>query len=166
MHLIDLYLKRESCRNFNGQPVDKQLILEILNESRLTPSARNSQPWHFWLIDDVAVRQHITSDLSAFTQQAGGMVIITTEDRVFIPAYKKHDYQSFDVGSVSSHIILSAANKQLSTCLIGSFDDEHVKHHIPSLKDQKIHIIILFGYTDDLPREKERQPLENILTIV
>ncbi len=166
MNLLDLYLKRESCRNFSGEKVDRNILLEILDEAKLAPSARNSQPWHFWLIEDVNIRQEITSDLSEFTKDAGGMVIITTEDRKFIPSYKRHDYYSFDVGSVSSHILLSAANKNIQTCLIGSFDDDHVKTHIPSLKNEKIHIIILFGYANDKPRVKERLELKEILSIV
>lgn len=166
MKLKELYLKRESCRNFNQKRVDKSILLEILDEARLAPSASNSQPWHFWLIDDEKIRAHITSDLRAFTQLSGGMVIITSEDRVFIPQPRRHDYYSFDIGGLTSHIILSASERNIQTCLIGSFDDDHVKKVLPILKDEKIHIIILFGYCDDKPREKDRFNLKDKLTIV
>lgn len=166
MDLKALYLKRESCRNFSGKQVDKKLLLDILEEARLAPSASNSQPWHFWLIDDQEKQFNITSDLREFTRKLGGMIIITSVDRIFTPSPRKHDYYGFDIGGITAHIMLSASQRGIQTCLIGSFDDEHVKSVLPQLKDEKIHIIILFGYSNDKPREKDRYPLKDKLTIV
>ncbi len=166
MNLKELYLKRESCRNFNGEKIKKEVILEILDEARLAPSARNSQPWHFWLVENEELFSKMTGDLREFTQKAGGMVIITTDNRIFVPQPRRHDYYGFDVGGLTSHIILSAANKGIQTCLIGSYDDDFVKRTIPELKNEKIHIIVLFGKTSDKPREKDRLLLKDQLTIL
>ena len=166
MNLKELYLKRESCGNFSGKKIKKEVILEILDEARLAPSARNSQPWHFWLVENEELFKKMTGDLREFTRKAGAMVVITTEDRVFVPQPRRYDFYSFDVGGITSHIILSAENRGIKTCLIGSFDTDFVKKTIPELKNEKIHIIVLFGKSDDKPREKDRFSLEDKLTIL
>lgn len=166
MKLHDLYLKRESCRNFTGEKVSKEVITDILSEAMLAPSAVNRQPWYFHLIENEEIMSNITKPWREFTHHAGGMVVITTDNDPFVPQLRRHDFRSFDVGGISSHIILSAAERNVHTCLIGSFDDDLVKAELPMIANRKIHIIVLFGYGKDAPKEKIRVPLEERLTVV
>ena len=47
----ELILKRESCRNYNGEPVSTDLLLECVDAARLSPSACNSQPWKYYIVN-------------------------------------------------------------------------------------------------------------------
>ncbi len=163
MELKQLFLRRESCRNFNGKKVNKQTIMDILDEARLAPSARNNQPWHFWIIDNSETFKDLTSPLREFTQKAGGMVIITKPKNL---EYGRHDYANFDAGVVTAFITLAAMNKNVQTCIIGSYDDDKVKLVVPALKNEDIQIMILFGYSEDEPRVKTRVDLANMINII
>ena len=35
----ELILKRESCRNYNGEPVNTELLIKCVDAARLSPSA-------------------------------------------------------------------------------------------------------------------------------
>ena len=46
----ELINTRQSCRSFNGQPVEKEKLEELVKAVRLTPSACNSQPWRLRVV--------------------------------------------------------------------------------------------------------------------
>lgn len=51
MNFNELILKRESCRNYNGEPVNTDLLIKCVDAARLSPSACNSQPWKYYIIN-------------------------------------------------------------------------------------------------------------------
>ena len=52
MEFQELILKRQSTRKYLVKDVDKALVAKCLEAARLAPSACNSQPWHFIVVDD------------------------------------------------------------------------------------------------------------------
>lgn len=44
MDFKELQLKRESCRIYSDKPVPRELLTELIEVGRLSPSACNSQP--------------------------------------------------------------------------------------------------------------------------
>lgn len=52
MNFNELILKRESCRNYNGEPISTDMILKCVDAARLAPSACNSQPWKYYIVND------------------------------------------------------------------------------------------------------------------
>ena len=52
MKFIELVRKRESTRKYLSKPVPREIIDQCLEAARLAPSACNSQPWSFLVVDD------------------------------------------------------------------------------------------------------------------
>jgi nitroreductase len=50
--LLDLLNKRTSIRSFTGENIPVEIIDNILEAGRLSPSGGNEQPWKFGVIDD------------------------------------------------------------------------------------------------------------------
>lgn len=50
--ILELLKKRYSVRNFKDMPIQENIILEILEAGRLSPSGGNAQPWRFGVISD------------------------------------------------------------------------------------------------------------------
>jgi len=50
--IIELLKNRVSVRKFKRKPVPEEVLLEILEAGRLSPSGGNDQPWVFGVIDD------------------------------------------------------------------------------------------------------------------
>lgn len=48
--LIKIIKERRSVRRFTKEPIDKEVIREIIQAGRYAPSAENSQPWKFIVI--------------------------------------------------------------------------------------------------------------------
>jgi nitroreductase len=52
MNFEELILKRQSDRRYLPDPLEKEDIMKCLEAARMSPSACNSQPWKFIVVDD------------------------------------------------------------------------------------------------------------------
>jgi len=59
MNLPDLVKQRRSVRDFSDKPVEREKIMMCLEAARLAPSACNSQPWKFIVVDDPQIKQKL-----------------------------------------------------------------------------------------------------------
>ena len=57
--LRELISARRSVRRFRQDPVPGELVAKVLDVARLSPSAANSQPWEFVVVDDAETRRRI-----------------------------------------------------------------------------------------------------------
>ena len=50
MEFSEVIKNRYSCKKFDGRPVDKELLDQILEAGRLAPTAKNLQEQHIYVI--------------------------------------------------------------------------------------------------------------------
>ena len=58
MNFLELVQHRQSVRKYLPDPVSRETIEHCISAARLAPSACNSQPWHFVIIDDPELKRH------------------------------------------------------------------------------------------------------------
>jgi nitroreductase len=84
MEFTELIQHRQSDRRYTDQPVEKEKIATCLEAARLAPSANNSQPWKFIVVDDPDLKDRV-ADCSAslgmnkFTFQAPVIIVVVLE---------------------------------------------------------------------------------------
>jgi nitroreductase len=62
---LELVKKRRSFRRFKSDPVPKEILEKVLEAARHPPSAGNSQPWEFIVVQDVATKKSITQSITS-----------------------------------------------------------------------------------------------------
>ena len=62
---LELVKDRRSFRRFKSDPVPKETLEKVLEAARLPPSAGNSQPWEFVVVQDVAKKKSITKSITS-----------------------------------------------------------------------------------------------------
>ena len=62
MEFDDIVNKRRSARLFTDKEVSNKQIEKILQSARMAPSAKNRQPWRFFILNDVQ-KKHIMNML-------------------------------------------------------------------------------------------------------
>lgn len=170
----DLILKRESCRNYSEKSVDTALILQCVEAARLSPSACNSQPWKYYIVNDEEnakkVRQCVQPDgANKFTDKCPAFAIVTEQTATLKPhvAARVHSqkWAENDIGLSVAHYCLQAADLGLGTCIIGMVEEEKLKEYF-GIKD-KIRLVIATGYSaDENPRNKVRKPIEEVCEVI
>ena len=84
MSFLDLCKQRQSVRTFSAAPVEKEKLIRCLEAARVAPSACNSQPWRFIIVEDTEIREKVAratfSELVSFNKfstNAPVLVVIT-----------------------------------------------------------------------------------------
>jgi nitroreductase len=174
MSFLKLSNKRYSVRKYKDTHVEREKILRCLEAARLTPSACNSQPWHFVVVDnreDVAVLAEKTtlplSKLNQFVKGASVIVALVAEKPNLSARIggmiKKKPYYLIDIGMAAEHFCLQAAEEGLGTCMLGWFNEKTVKEYLSVPAKKSIPLLITLGYPEkQQPPDKIRAKLEDI----
>ncbi|MCX7614731.1 MAG: nitroreductase family protein [Clostridiales bacterium] len=176
MEFSELIIKRESCRDYCDKKVPREKLVALIDAARLSPSACNSQPWRFIVVDDSdkteKLKEYLYDEKSGTNRHAfqvpAFIVEIETHAKLKQRAeelYGTQHYAQMDIGSVTAYLTLKAADMGLSTCIMGVFDEEKVKKLLSIPDELKIRLIIAVGYskTPDI-HPKKRKNLEDIVS--
>ena len=61
--VIKALMNRKSIRSFTGEAVDKESVDILLKAAMAAPSAMNSQPWVYIVVDDAATKDALADKL-------------------------------------------------------------------------------------------------------
>lgn len=173
MTFMDLANTRQSDRAFTAQEVRREDLLTCIQAAQLAPSACNSQPWKFIVIDDAELLKQAgiavsgnTLGINKFAETAPVLVAVIEEPAVLMPKIQgkieSNRWAQFDLGSATEHFCLQAAELGLSTCIMGAFDEAKLKEllHVP--EDRRIFVMLAVGYPSGTTRTKMRKELNAI----
>jgi coenzyme F420-0:L-glutamate ligase/coenzyme F420-1:gamma-L-glutamate ligase len=80
--LFDVVKQRRSIRKYLPKPVQKEVILQVLASAGCAPSAHNSQPWRFIILQDAIVKRRLAdamADVWAKDLQRDGIKVELTK---------------------------------------------------------------------------------------
>ncbi len=120
MKFMDLVKQRESTRLYSPKPVPREILDTCLEAARLAPSACNSQPWSFIVIDDADVKNEIVKkclggiySMNKFVKTAPVIIVAVTEASVYSARmggmFRGVQYNLIDIGIACDHLTLQAA---------------------------------------------------------
>ena len=175
MDFLDIIRHRKSVRDFLNKPVEREKVMACLEAARLAPSACNSQPWKFVVVDDKQLKDKLCKAAfggvyftNSFCKTAPIIVAVVSEKGKFIAriggAFRGTKYYLIDIGIACEHFILQAEELGLGTCWIGWFNERAVKSVLNIPQQKKIDVLIALGYYDreKLGPEHDREPMDEI----
>jgi len=62
--LLEALKQRRSIRKYQNKPVPKELVFKVLESAGFAPSAHNSQPWRFVVIEDSEVKTSLAEQMA------------------------------------------------------------------------------------------------------
>jgi len=173
---FDLINKRESCRNYANTKVEKEKLLACIDAARIAPSACNSQPWSFIVVNNEDTSLQLAqclqeSGMNKFTNKCPSFIVVVEEKASLLPriagAVKSQTYAPIDIGIATTHICLSATEQGLSTCIIGWFNESKLKKLLNIEKSKRIRLVVCVGYSaDDKTRNKVRKNIGEIARFI
>lgn len=170
MDLLELINKRQSDRKYSSTPVDRQLIIKCLEAARLAPSACNSQPWKFVVVDSPELLPSMASAASGagmnkFAHQCSVIVAVVLEKMNLTArigsVIKDKEYSLLDVGIAVENFCLQAAELGLGTCILGWFDEKKVRKLL-GIGNKRVPLLITLGYAEGETRNKIRKSLDDM----
>lgn len=169
MDLKELYLKRQSTREYTEKPVSDEILTEICSMAKLAPSAVNSQPYKMHAITGEKAKQfapfvqnygnnYWTMGCPAFIAIEQGMppLIVRMGQKIV-----KTEFVPIDIGILTAYIVLAAESLGVQSCIIGIRDEKAIAKFLDLKEGTKFPVIIALGYAPEgyEIREKRRLPL-------
>jgi len=169
MNFLDLTKTRQSVRDYLSKSVEREKIERCLDAARLAPSANNSQPWRFIVIDDPKLKNEVAKktfdrfiSFNNFSLQSPVIIAIISERPNFFSriggAIKDKQFNLIDIGIAAEHFCLQAAEEELGTCILGWFDERGVKKILKVPPWERVELLITLGYPRSLnlcPKERK-----------
>ncbi|PKP55355.1 NAD(P)H nitroreductase [Candidatus Atribacteria bacterium HGW-Atribacteria-1] len=174
MKFLELVKTRQSVRKYLDKPVEREKIERCLEAARLAPSANNSQPWSFIVIDDPKPKEAVAEktfdsviSFNRFSLQAPVLILIISERPSFFSriggAVKDKQFSLIDIGITAEHLCLQATEEGLGTCMLGWFNEKGVKKLLNIPPSKRVELIITMGYPESNQiRPKKRKPIDQI----
>ncbi|MCB2220927.1 MAG: nitroreductase family protein [Bacteroidetes bacterium] len=176
MHFQELIHHRQSVRRYSNQEIDPSLLNKCLEAARLAPSASNSQPWTFVVVNDPELKNKVAAqtydkvvNFNKFAQDAPALIVFVIEKPKVITRVgafiKNKEYPLIDIGIAAEHFCLQAAEEGLGTCMLGWFNERPIQKllHIP--ENKTIGVIVTVGYpsADYKQRHKSRKSFDEVV---
>lgn len=176
MDFNEIVNKRYSCRAYDTEkPLPRDVIEEIIEAGRLSPSACNSQPWRFVVVDDeekikevAKTTQSLLLGINKFTPDVKAFIVIVKESKAFsekvAEIMKKRDYVPYDIGIATATMCYKATELGVGSCILGWYDGDKIKNILSVPDNRSIELVIALGYpkTDEVP-PKRRKNMELVL---
>jgi len=173
---LDLVTSRHSVRSYAGVPVERDKIIACVEAGRLAPSACNSQPWKFVIVDEPDLKRKVAEATSSvalplnhFTNQAPVLVVLVMEGANLTASIgsiiKRKQLPLIDVGIAAEHFCLAATDLGLGTCMLGWFNEKKIRRLLGITSGGRPVLIMTLGYAADAkPRSKTRKAIDDIMS--
>jgi len=174
MFLQEVIEKRRSIRKFKNIDISNDIILDIINSARLAPSAKNEQPWKFYIakneikhkISELMKKWHYNNpknnssilSTSIAVDQAPILILVFRDSKL---TSERNDCLS--IGAAIEHMLLKATEYDLGSLWIAA--TYYVKDEISKIINTNLELYsaIAIGYPDQKPKDIFRKNLDDII---
>lgn len=91
MELLEGLLTRRSVRKYENKPIPKDVLEQIIKAGEFAPSAHNTQPWEFLVIQDKDVLKHFRhmQRSALFAENAAAVILVCGREDISFHREKK-----------------------------------------------------------------------------
>ncbi len=181
--VIDAIRKRRSIRSYESRPVLREIVDAVIEAGNEAPSAMNSQPWRFVVVEDAAVkkkllgaalpRAHKLLEMAKAADPERYKAIKKRQSELQDPVYYSAPIVIFVIGNgmfaanscplACENMMLAAHSLGLGSCWVGFgamvTDDPDVRSLLELQDGDAIFGPILLGYPrGETPRPPKKEP--------
>ena len=168
---------RRSIRKFKEQPIDRELLSEIIETASYAPSWKHTQITRYIAVTGELKDKLAAECTSAYPKngeiiiQAPMLILVTyikgrsgfERDGSFSTA-KEGSWQMFDAGVAAQTFCLAAYEQGIGSVIMGIFDEAKAASLLNIPEEREIVALIPIGYPDEEPVAPRRKPVEDLLS--
>lgn len=163
MNFTELAGKRYSCKKYDGRPVEREKLQQLLEAARLAPTAKNLQEQRIYVIESEEGLRKIDALTPCRYGASTVLLLAFDRDNVFHYPGGKRDSGIEDASIVATHLLLAAADAGLNSCWGNFFDPEKAAELFGLPENEEVLMLLDLGYAAEesgpLPNHGSRKPL-------
>ena len=170
--LMEIIKKRRSIRKYEKRDIPTELLNQILDAVRWTPSWVNTQCWEIVVVTDAKLKERLQQTISKGNPSAKAIVEAPVvfavcaklaqsgyyQDKV---STKFGDWFMFDLGLATQNLCLMARHLGLGTVIVGLFDHDKAKEILKTPDGYELVTLIPAGYPARTPSAPKRREIED-----
>lgn len=141
--LMDVVKQRRSVRRYKEAPFPMEKLTSLVEAARWAPSAGNSQPWEFLLINDEDMVRALKSVSPGWLREAPAVIALCVNRE------RKTEWSLIDIGAAMQNMLLFAHSMGYGCCPIGSFVVETVRELLELPPHLEPVLFITVGFPDE-----------------
>ena len=173
MEVLQAISSRRSHRKYTAEQIPEETLNQILAAALESPSARNSQPWHFSVCQEAALIQEVHDEAARVMGKGGSPRFADPEFQIFYHAPtvififgdKENQWTPVDCGIAVENIALAAESFGIGSVILGLPKPAFFGEKAEELK-QKLHcpegydfvIAVSLGNATDTKDAHEKNP--------
>ena len=161
MSLFDVILNRRSIRRYEDKEIPKDVLDQIVEAGRQSPSAANRQPYHFVIVTDSEIKQKLPGRFSGFLKNAPVIIVGCANPKALLTG----KWAIIDTTIALENMVLAAWSLGVGSCWIGSFNEQKIKELLKIPKDWKIVALITLGYPAETPKPTKKKPANELFSL-
>ena len=164
MEFTEVIKNRYSVRDYKQVPVEEEKLNEVLEATRLAPTACNRQPFKFIVIHTKGKEEELKRIYrgSWFAKAPIVICACAVPSESWVRA-DDTNYCFIDLAIAVDHLVLAAANLGLGTCWCGAFDVKAAREILKIPDGVEPLIFIPLGYPNDQPGAKYRKSIGELV---
>lgn len=164
MELMEGLLSRRSVRKFTDQQVEREKIEQLIKAAQYAPSAHNTQPWHFLVVENKEVLKqfrHVQRSAS-FAENAPLVILVCGDtEQAFHREKEGWSYINIDCSAATENLLLAAHALGLGGCWCGATPMlkpmEGLKELFKLPENIQPFSIVVLGYPAEEPKQPENR---------
>lgn len=154
---MDSIFHRTSIRKYKDMPIEKEKLEQLVRAAMAAPSAKNQQPWEFYIVTDKSVIEALshTSPYASFVKDAAAAIVPCYRVDCKVPLYAQ-----VDMSIATQNILLEADSLGLGACWIGTAPQEErmtaVEKVLNIPASLRAFSIVSLGYPDEQRKQQDR----------
>ncbi|ABX32582.1 nitroreductase [Petrotoga mobilis SJ95] len=151
MDVIEIIKQRRCIRKFKQDPIDDEILKELVDCARLAPCASNKQPLEFIIVKDKETCEKVFENLgwaSYISPKGTPKEGEKPTAYIFILVNKQRatKWIGHDIGAAFENILLAAWSKGIGGCPIVTINRKNVREILNVPDDYEIDTVIPLGY--------------------
>ncbi len=166
---LDFILNRTSVRNYSNKNINNKDIDLILRCAMSSATAKNSQPWKFFVVKDREILNKLGNSFKYYKMLLEApLAIVVCGDRTKFLEDEYKDFWIQDCSSATTSILLGAKALGIGSCWLGVYSVKEIEEMIKKIlkiKDENIipFSIVSLGYPSKPCVIKDKYKKENII---
>ena len=123
MDLMEGLLSRRSIRKYTDKPVEKATIQKLIKAAQYAPSAHNTRPWEFLVIEDKEALKDLRriQRSASFAENAPLAILVCGDhNKAFSREKEGWTYIDIDCSAATENLLLAAHSLGLGACWCGA----------------------------------------------
>jgi len=159
METVNSINTRVSVREYQFRPIEKEILIKLIDAGRRAPSARAVEPWNFVIVQNRKTLAEISrlADSGRFIKNAAVCIAVFCKDT---------KYYLEDGCAATENILIAASDFGLGACWVAADKKPYVndvRQLLGAPGEFRLVSLISLGWPKNQPRQEKKRLLEEVI---